>query len=662
MKKYRNLTANEKEQLINQNNQSKNWNDVQVAEDFTPKNIVNCSFSGKIKLGVYDGSIELEGGIDENCGLYNTRFHNCTIGDNAFIDRVNNYIANYEIDNHVIIFNIDVLLTNGLSTFGNNNKVAVLDETGGREIAVFDKLSAQMAYLLTIYRHRPKLIENLQKLIEKYTNGITSDIGYIGEGSKIINAGTIRNVRMLQNTVVNSAKCLENGSLMSCQNHPIEIGNDVVMRNFIVGAGTKVIEGSLVTDCFIGQGCKLARQYSAENSVFFSNFQGYHGEACSIFAGPFTVTHHKSTLLIAGMYSFMNAGSGSNQSNHMYKLGPMHQGIVERGSKTASDSYLLWPARIGAFTLVMGRHYKNSDTSDLPFSYLIEGQNESLMFPAINIRSVGTIRDAQKWPARDGRRAKQKVDLINFNLLSPFTVQKMIRGTEILKKLQEISGNKSEVYVFENVKIKNTSLLTGLKLYKIGIVKFLGNALIKRLSEKKPRTINDLRTLLKDGMKGGTGDWVDIAGMFASKKGVMSIIENIENEQLNSVDEIADAFKTLHNNYYELAWSWVSENISSHLSKPIDEINVDDIKNLVLDWKNAVVDLDEMLLKDARKEFTLTSKTSFGHDGNAEEMHQDFEMVRGRYESHKSVKAIKEHIEKKSKLAESALELLDNIK
>ena len=50
----------------------------------------------------------------------------------------------------------------------------------------------------------------------------------------------------------------------------------------------------------------------------------------------------------------MNAGSGSNQSNHMYKLGPIHQGTLERGAKTTSDSYILWPARVGAFSLVMG--------------------------------------------------------------------------------------------------------------------------------------------------------------------------------------------------------------------------------------------------------------------------------------------------------------------
>ena len=106
----------------------------------------------------------------------------------------------------------------------------------------------------------------------------------------------------------------------------------------------------------------------------------------------------------------MNAGSGSNQSNHMYKLGPIHQGIMERGSKTTSDSYLLWPARIGPFTLVVGRHYKNLDTSSLPFSYLIESNDDSILVPGINLRSVGTIRDAQKWPLSDGRKDPVKID------------------------------------------------------------------------------------------------------------------------------------------------------------------------------------------------------------------------------------------------------------
>ena len=73
----------------------------------------------------------------------------------------------------------------------------------------------------------------------------------------------------------------------------------------------------------------MDKHYSAEHSVFFANSQGFNGEACSIFAGPYTVTHHKSTLLIAGMFSFMNAGSGSNQSNHMYNTSKSYWVQVE---------------------------------------------------------------------------------------------------------------------------------------------------------------------------------------------------------------------------------------------------------------------------------------------------------------------------------------------
>ena len=80
----------------------------------------------------------------------------------------------------------------------------------------------------------------------------------------------------------------------------------------------------------------------------------------------------------------------------MYKLGPVHQGIIERGSKTGSDSYILWPGKIGAFTMVLGRHYGNPDTSEHPFSYLIDDNGKSVLMPAQNLFSVGTTRDVEK--------------------------------------------------------------------------------------------------------------------------------------------------------------------------------------------------------------------------------------------------------------------------
>ena len=276
-----------------------------------------------------------------------------------------------------------------------------------------NKLSAHFAYIMALYRHRPELIKRMKELVKYYALKHSSDRGKIGKGVKISNTGNIKNVIIGDGATIEGAPHLVNGSINSCMEDPVYIGYGVSCEDFIISSGAHLDSGATISKCFVGQSTILGRGYSASDTLFFSNCHGENGEACSVFAGPYTVSHHKSSLLIAGMFSFMNAGSGSNQSNHMYKLGPIHQGILERGAKTTSDSYILWPARIGAFSLVMGRHVNNTDTTSLPFSYLIEKDNTTHLIPGVNLRSVGTIRDAQKWPKRDRRKDPVKFDQIN---------------------------------------------------------------------------------------------------------------------------------------------------------------------------------------------------------------------------------------------------------
>ena len=65
---------------------------------------------------------------------------------------------------------------------------------------------------------------------------------------------------------------------------------------------------------------------------------------------------------------------------------------------------------------------------------------------------------------------------------------------------------------------------------------------------------------------------------------------------------------------------------------------------------------------DARKEFDLNSQTGFGVDGDRNQAQADFEEVRGSFESNSFVKAVLEHIEKKSKLGEQMLEKLNHVR
>lgn len=659
---FRNLSENEIRQLEQQSCSAEDWKIIKVSHNFSPMHIRNVTFSGMIYLGSFEKVYELPGGVKKHSGIYNSVLHNVSVGDNCCIWNIKNYIANYNIANDTYIENVDCIYTEGRSTFGNGVKVSVLNETGGREVLISDKLSAHQAYIMSLYRHKPEVIRRMMEMVEYYSNKHSSETGTIGHDTRIINSGCIRNVRIGDHAVIDGVARLNNGSINSHQEAPVHIGCGVIADDFIISSGSHLDEGTMISRCFVGQACHLGHNYSASDSLFFSNCQGENGEACAIFAGPFTVTHHKSTLLIAGMFSFMNAGSGSNQSNHMYKLGPIHQGTLERGAKTTSDSYILWPARVGAFSLVMGRHVNHSDTSDMPFSYLIEQKGTTYLVPGVNLRSVGTIRDAQKWPKRDKRTDPVKLDFINYNLLSPFTIQKMFKAVSILRELRRLSGETSEAYSYQSAKIKSSSLEKGLKLYEIAIHKFMGNSIIKRLENIHFKNNDEIRQRLHPDTLTGNGEWVDIAGLIAPKSEIDNLLTNIENGSVNRLKEINACFEEMHSNYYTYEWTWVYGKIKDFYGIDPEQITAQQIIEIVNNWREAVVGLDRMVYEDARKEFSLSAKTGFGADGTTSEKELDFEQVRGDFENNTFVTAVLKHIEAKTALGEELIGRLKEIK
>lgn len=656
MNNYRKLNEDEIRLLQEHSCTADDWANIEVAQNFKTDYVFHTRFSGKVRLGVFEHEFTLAGGMKKHSGLYHTTLHNVTVGDNCCIENVKNYIANYEIGDYAFIENVDIILVDGCSKFGNGVEVAVLNETGGREVMMHDRLSAHQAYIMALYRHRPALIEKMKAIVEKYADDNASTTGRIGSHVTIVDSGYIKNVKIGDHCKIEGAGRLKNGSLNSNEHAPIHIGYGVVCDDFIISSGSSVEDGTTLTRCFIGQACHLGHNYSASDSLFFSNCQEENGEACAIFAGPFTVTHHKSTLLIAGMFSFMNAGSGSNQSNHMYKLGPIHQGALERGAKTTSDSYILWPAKVGAFSLVMGRHVNNADTSNLPFSYLIEQQNTTYLVPGVNLRSVGTIRDAQKWPKRDKRKDPHRLDQINYNLLSPYTIQKMMKGRQILKDLRRVSGETSETYAYQSAKIKNSSLNKGIQLYETAIHKFLGNSLIKRLEEIKFQSDGEIRDRLLPDTEIGSGEWVDVSGLIAPKSEIEKLMMDIESGMLTDVDGIHERFVEMHRNYYTYEWTWAYEKILSFYGLQAESITAKDVTMIVKKWQEAVVGLDKMVYADAKKEFSLSAMTGFGADGSREEQELDFEQVRGVFESNPFVTAVLQHIEVKTALGNELIE------
>lgn len=630
--KYRNLTE-EEILILNGNNCScENWNLVKVKKGFNPKFVKNTLFSGNIRIGVFNEYFELEGGMRKHSGIFRAIIHNCTIGDNVLIENIKGYIANYVIGDCTYIEDCNTLVIDGESSFGNGVRVSVLDETGGREVIIHDNLSSHLAYIYALYKYKPALISKMEIMALDYAASVSSKIGYIGRNVCIKNVGYVKNVKFGDNCHVEDTARLENGSINSNFEASVYIGSEVTATDFIISSDSYIDEGVSLTRCFVGQACKLGHGFSATDSLFFCNSHAENGEACSIFAGPYTVTHHKSTLLIGAMFSFYNAGSGTNQSNHMYKLGPIHQGIMDRGSKTASNSYMMWPSHIGAFSLVIGKHTAHVDTSLLPFSYLVEKEGESYLIPAINLCTVGTERDSKKWPERDSRNDTNRLDYINFALLSPYTVGTMITALDVLYDLQIEQGKNAKVYKYKGCQITNTAIQKAVNLYNAAIDKYIGDILIKQLGSNTDTNRKE---------EEGTGQWIDIAGLIAPKNEIDKVIQHIENGDLTDLPSINEAFLFLYENYEYFEWNWALDVIKKHY--PVKE---KELKNILKKWKDASISLDKKISEDAKKEYSSDLIIGFGINGSDEDKKLDVEIVRGCFEENPLVNELLQRIER----------------
>lgn len=601
---YRHLTKTEISDLINEGSLSTDWTRVMVAvEGFSTKNISRVRFSGDIRLGCVGQNINLACGECVESGIYDATLHNCNVGNGCYIAHVARRIANYSIGDGVFIENIGSLEVSGLTAFGNDTLAAVLNESGGIEIPVFEGLSSHLAYMLATRHDDEAFTTAVRHSAKQFAESRTSSVGHIGHRSAITDCTRLHNVSIGEYAVVEGAAIIEECTLCSTAQSRVVIGSGVNIRHSIVCGDTQIDESALLNRCFVGQGCRLGKNYSATDTLFFANCQGMHGEAASVFAGPYTVSHHKSTLLIAGMFAFLNAGSGSNQSNHLYKSGPVHYGIAERGSKTTSDSYILWPAHVGAFSLVMGRHITHPDTTDMPFSYLIENSGQTFLVPAVNLRSIGTVRDIRKWRSRDIRHGKVS-DHIIFKLLNPYTIQQILRGHGQLAQLLSTSG-RCDTYGYRGCAIRYGALLRGLDLYDTAVVKFLGGALVSRLGESVYSSVDALRGRLSPTCDTGQGVWTDLAGLTVPESEVEMLAARVSSGMTTADAE--RSFEAMYCSYAEWEWNYASQLLAERIGKPLGEVTTDDIAAFITEWTARVAKLDEMLICDALKEEQLDS-------------------------------------------------------
>ena len=591
----RNLTEEEINILDDNGCWAEDWSTITVSDDFVPKYMHRVVLYGEVQIGCFSKNVEVSPGFCKHSGINNATLRNVSVGDDCLIENIGSFINNYTIGNDCYISNVSTIETTEGATYGQGNLISVLNEVGDGNIILFNGLNSQIAALMISHNRDKEFWAAMRRLISEDIKATSPDRGTIGDGVKIVNTKEITNAVIGDECEVSGAARLSDVTILSSPNATVYIGTGVICENSIINHGSSLINSVKMQDCFVGEACKISNGFTASQSVFFANCFMSNGEACAAFCGPFTASHHKSSLLIGAQFSFYNAGSATNFSNHAYKMGPLHWGILERGTKTASGAYILMPATIGTFSVCFGKLMHHPDTRNLPFSYLIAYGDTMYLSPGRNITTVGLYRDIRKWPKRDVRPKGAQKSIVNFDWLSPFSVGEIMKGKKILEDLQAASGEDVSTYNFHEYVINASSLRKGIKYYDIALRIYMGAVLKRVLKQNQELTPPDTET--------GQGDWHDLSGLLLPGTEEDKVVKDIKDGSLDTIDKVLNRFKDINDHYRQYQWAWTYRLILDYYQ--LQELTPENVTNIRQDYVKARRAWIAEIRKDAEKEYKM---------------------------------------------------------
>ena len=264
----------------------------------------------------------------------------------------------------------------------------------------------------------------------------------------------------------------------------------------------------------------------------------------------------------------------------------------------------------------------------------------------MNLFSVGTVRDGEKWPKRDNRRAPQKRDLIIFDVFSPYTVEKMRRGRDQLLALSESTPKEKAFVSYGGLQLNRLLLRKGAKYYSMAISRYLNEKVCSHLMDALAAS-KDWKTAtasLKPELKlKKSEEWTDLSGLLTARERVAALELRVADGALSSYDEVLHELQSMYDAYRADEWQYIYETFAKEYSVHLESITKEQAIAAVEEWQTAATSLHSMIIEDSKREFGSSAKIGYGLYESDEDRKQDFLVVRGSSETNSVVqKLVKE--------------------
>ncbi|MFC1653041.1 DUF4954 family protein, partial [Planctomycetota bacterium] len=444
---WRSLHSHEVEHLVKNGNYADNWDHVRVTEEFDPGIIRNNEFFGLVRMGRLRHAVLEHHDLQVPTGITNSTIVSCDLGDNAAIHNVR-YLAHYIIGNRCILLNIDEMHTTNYAKFGNgivkdgeSEKVRVwldlMNETGSRQVLLFNGMISADAYLWAKYRDDTALQSSLKKITQETFDRRRGYYSTVGDQCVIKNSRIIKDVKIGSHCYIKGTNKLKNLTINSTQEEPTQIGEGVEMVNGIIGLGCHTFYGCKAVRFVMGNNCNLKYGARLLNSFLGDNSTVSCCEILNNLIFPAHEQHHNNSFLIATcVMGQSNLAAGATiGSNHNSRAND-NEIQAGRGFWPGLCTSVKHSCRFASFVLLAKADYPAEMDIPLPFALLSNNTSQDCLevLPAFwwLYNMYALARNTWKFQNRDKR--KTKVQNIEFDSLAPDTIEEIFQARALLER------------------------------------------------------------------------------------------------------------------------------------------------------------------------------------------------------------------------------------
>lgn len=443
---YRKLSALEIETLVRNDNTSDNWNNIFVANEFSPQLVKHCQFFGVVRIGKLEPYYLEFHNLRLPVGLYNSTIACCDFGDNVVVHNVN-ILSHYIIGNEVIICNVNEMATTDHAKFGNgilkegeSEKLRIwmelCNENGGRSVMPFEGMLPGDAWLWTRNRDDKALQERFKVFTEKKFDKRRGYYGIVGDRCVIKNCKIIKDVHIGSDAYLKGANKIKNVTINSSAEATSQIGEGCELVNGVVGYGSRVFYGVKAVRFVMASHSQLKYGARLINSYLGNNATISCCEVLNSLIFPAHEQHHNNSFLCAALImgqSNMAAGAtiGSNHNSR----GADGEVIAGRGFWPGLSVTLKHNSRFASFTLISKGNYMHEMDIQFPFSLVLNDEQQNCLKIMTGYwflyNMYALARNSWKYVDRDKRT--DKTQLIEYDYLAPDSVEEMIHALEMME-------------------------------------------------------------------------------------------------------------------------------------------------------------------------------------------------------------------------------------